>query len=44
MDPPGESEVLAGSLMADSREPVYEDAVRAGAVFLAAAREVEESR
>jgi hypothetical protein len=39
MDPPGESELLAGSLMTDNREPVYEAAVRAAAVFLAAARE-----
>ena len=44
MDPPGESELLAGSLMADNREPVYETAVRAAAVFLAAAREPEGTR
>jgi glucose-6-phosphate dehydrogenase assembly protein OpcA len=39
MDPPDEPELLAGSLMTDSREPVYEASVRAAAVFLAAARE-----
>ncbi len=44
MDPPGESELLAGSLMADSREPVYESAVRAAAVFLAAARDTDDPR
>ncbi len=44
MDPPGESELLAGSLMTDNREPVYEAAIRAAAVFLAAARETETAR
>ena len=43
MDPPSESELLAGSLMTDNREPVYEAAVRAAAVFLAAARGTEEA-
>jgi glucose-6-phosphate dehydrogenase assembly protein OpcA len=44
MDPPGESELLASSLMTDNREPVYEAAIRAAAVFLAAARESEPAR
>ncbi len=44
MDPPSESELLAGSLMSDNREPVYEAAVRAAAIFLAAAREPEPAR
>ena len=44
MEPQTESELLAGSLMTDNREPVYEAAVRAAAVFLSAARETEEAR
>jgi glucose-6-phosphate dehydrogenase assembly protein OpcA len=38
MEPQGEPELLAGTLVADSRDPVYEAAVRAAAVFLSAAR------
>jgi hypothetical protein len=38
MEPQTESELLAGTLIADSRDPVYEAALRAAAVFLAAAR------
>jgi glucose-6-phosphate dehydrogenase assembly protein OpcA len=38
MDPPGEAELLARSLVTDRHDPVYEDALRAAAVFLASAR------
>jgi hypothetical protein len=38
MEPQTESELLAGTLVADARDPVYEAALRAAAVFLAAAR------
>jgi len=38
MDPVGEAELLARSLITDRHDPVYEDALRAAAVFLASAR------
>ena len=38
MEPPTESELLSGTLVGERRDPVYEAAVRAAAVFLAAAR------
>ena len=38
-----ESELLSASLMADRHEDVYEAAVRAAAIFLAAARPAEEA-
>jgi glucose-6-phosphate dehydrogenase assembly protein OpcA len=42
MEPQSESELLAGTLVADSRDPIYEAALRAAAVFLASARGGEE--
>lgn len=41
MDPPTESELLSGSLAGERKDHVYEAAVRAAAVFLAAARHGE---
>lgn len=41
MEQPTESELLAADLVSDQHDPVYEAAVRAGAVFLASARGVE---
>lgn len=41
MEPPTESELLSGTLVGESRDPVYEAAVRAAAVFLSAARSGE---
>jgi glucose-6-phosphate dehydrogenase assembly protein OpcA len=41
MEQPSESELLAMDLVSDQHDPVYEAAVRAGAVFLASARGVE---
>ena len=41
MEQPSESELLATDLVSDRHDPVYEAAVRAGAVFLASARGVE---
>lgn len=38
MDPPTESELLSGTLLGERKDAVYEAAVRAAAVFLAAAR------
>jgi hypothetical protein len=43
MQPQTESELLAGTLVLDSRDPIYEAALRAAAVFLAAARGGEEA-
>ncbi len=43
MEQPLESELLAASLVADRHDEVYEAAVRAAAIFLAAARPVEEA-
>lgn len=43
MQPQNESELLAGTLVLDSRDPIYEAALRAAAVFLSAARGGEES-
>jgi hypothetical protein len=42
MEAQGESELLAATLVADSRDPVYEAALRAAAIFLASARGAEE--
>ncbi|HEX2194292.1 MAG TPA: glucose-6-phosphate dehydrogenase assembly protein OpcA [Candidatus Limnocylindria bacterium] len=39
-----ESELLAGTLVVEARDPVYEAAVRAAAIFLAAARSGDEDR
>jgi hypothetical protein len=44
MEAQGESELLAATLVADSRDPVYEAALRAAAIFLASARGAEEVR
>ena len=41
MDQPTESELLAADLVTDQHDPVYEAALRAAAVFLAAARQVD---
>ncbi len=41
MEPPTEPELLSGTLAGESKDPVYEAAVRAAAVFLAAARSAE---
>jgi hypothetical protein len=41
MQPQSESELLAATLVLDSRDPVYEAALRAAAVFLSAARSGE---
>ncbi len=41
MDPPGESELLAGSLITERHDDVYETSLRAAAIILASAREVE---
>jgi glucose-6-phosphate dehydrogenase assembly protein OpcA len=41
MEQPTESELLAADLVTDQHDPVYEAALRAAAVFLAAARQVE---
>ncbi|MEO8251435.1 MAG: glucose-6-phosphate dehydrogenase assembly protein OpcA [Chloroflexota bacterium] len=41
MEQPTESELLAADLVSHRRDPVYEAALRAGAVFLASARGVE---
>ena len=43
MEQPLESELLATSLVADRHDEVYEGAIRAAAVFLAAARPAEEA-
>jgi glucose-6-phosphate dehydrogenase assembly protein OpcA len=43
MEQPLESELLATSLVADRHDEVYEAAIRAAAVFLAAARPAEEA-
>ena len=43
MDQPLESELLASSLVADRHDEVYEAAIRAAAIFLAAARPAEEA-
>lgn len=43
MEPPTESELLAGTLVGERKDPVYEAAVRAAAVFLSAARPGEAS-
>ena len=42
MEQPLESELLATSLVADRHDGVYEAAIRAAAIFLAAARPAEE--
>jgi hypothetical protein len=39
MDTPGEAELLASQLTLDVVDPVYEDALRAGGILLACARE-----
>jgi glucose-6-phosphate dehydrogenase assembly protein OpcA len=41
MEPSAESELLAGSLVGESADPIYEAALRAATVFLAAARSAE---
>jgi len=41
MEQPTESELLAADLVMDQHDPVYESAVRAAAVFLASARQVD---
>ena len=41
MEQPTESELLAADLVMDQHDPVYEAAVRAAAVFLASARQVD---
>jgi glucose-6-phosphate dehydrogenase assembly protein OpcA len=41
MEQPTESELLAADLVTDEHDPVYEAAVRAAAVFLASARQVD---
>jgi glucose-6-phosphate dehydrogenase assembly protein OpcA len=41
MELPTESELLAADLVSDRHDPVYEGAVRAAAVFLASARQVD---
>lgn len=41
MEQPNESELLAADLVMDQHDPVYEAAVRAAAVFLASARQVD---
>jgi glucose-6-phosphate dehydrogenase assembly protein OpcA len=41
MEQPTESELLAADLVTDQHDPVYESALRAAAVFLAAARQVD---
>jgi glucose-6-phosphate dehydrogenase assembly protein OpcA len=41
MEQPSESELLAADLVMDEHDPVYEAAVRAAAVFLASARQVD---
>jgi glucose-6-phosphate dehydrogenase assembly protein OpcA len=41
MELPTESELLAADLVMDQHDPVYESAVRAAAVFLASARQVD---
>jgi glucose-6-phosphate dehydrogenase assembly protein OpcA len=41
MEEPSESELLAADLVMDEHDPVYEAAVRAAAVFLASARQVD---
>jgi glucose-6-phosphate dehydrogenase assembly protein OpcA len=41
MELPSESELLASDLVMDQHDPVYEAAVRAAAVFLASARQVD---
>jgi glucose-6-phosphate dehydrogenase assembly protein OpcA len=41
MELPTESELLAADLVMDRHDPVYESAVRAAAVFLASARQVD---
>jgi hypothetical protein len=43
MELPTDSELLAGTMVAGTHEPVYEAAVRAAVVLLAAARPVEEA-
>ena len=43
MEQPPESELLATSLVADRHDEAYEAAIRAAAVFLAAARPAEEA-
>jgi hypothetical protein len=43
MEQPFESELLAASLVADRHDDVYEAAIRAAAIFLAAARPAEEA-
>jgi glucose-6-phosphate dehydrogenase assembly protein OpcA len=43
MEQPLESELLATSLVADRHDEVYEAAIRAAAIFLAAARPAEEA-
>jgi glucose-6-phosphate dehydrogenase assembly protein OpcA len=40
MDMPTESELLSAQLCLDAADPVYEDALRAGAILLASSREV----
>jgi glucose-6-phosphate dehydrogenase assembly protein OpcA len=40
MDTPRESELLSAQLSLDAADPVYEDALRAGAILLASSREV----
>jgi glucose-6-phosphate dehydrogenase assembly protein OpcA len=44
MQPQNESELLAATLVADSRDPAYEASLRAAAVFLASARGAEGAR
>ncbi|MDQ2854284.1 MAG: glucose-6-phosphate dehydrogenase assembly protein OpcA [Chloroflexota bacterium] len=41
MELPTESELLAADLVSDQHDPVYEGALRAAAIFLASARQVE---
>ena len=41
MEPATEAELLAADLISDLHDPIYEEALRAAAVFLAAARPVE---
>jgi len=41
MEPSTEAELLAADLVRDRHDPIYEEALRAAAVFLAAARPVE---
>jgi hypothetical protein len=41
MEPSTEAELLAADLVSDRHDPIYEEALRAAAVFLAAARPVE---